>query len=121
MNVILKGVLTLLALSPCLADAYAEGKTEVVLEWQPIKAEYPVSPENEVFLLSVTPEEGLESVKVTSSDPKAVNVRIDYDYGGYVYVRCRARAKGVTVTATIPEDNPEFTAQPAVTTPFDVK
>lgn len=97
------------------------GKIIVSLSWEPIKTTYNVSPENDVFVLVVTPEEALEYVKVESSAPKAVHPKIDPDYGGYVDVRCRAKATGVTVTATIPADNATYTATPATTTPFDVK
>lgn len=97
------------------------GKIVVTLNWEPIESAYSVAPENDIFVLTVMPEEALEYVKVESSAPKAVHPRIDLEYGGYVYVRCRARANGVTVTASIPADNPTYTATPATTTPFDVK
>lgn len=113
-------VFALLALMVCAFTMRAENRTEVTLRWQPVKSSYAISPENEVFVLEVTPEEAVGAVKVESSSPNAVNARIDADYGGYVSVRCRAVAHDVTIKAYIPTANPDFVAVPAVTTPFDV-
>lgn len=84
-------------------------KETVTLTWGEASSEYTVGQEGVTVELSADPEEALESVVVTSSDPA---VTVDYTtVPGLVELTFNGACDNVTLTAAISENNEKYTAE----------